>query len=106
MNKTGRKFTSVTFYPKQQPQFRDDSLEKHELQKQVSLSWDLPKEITDYLIHNFEFTKDGIKNNLDLFKQAHEQIDLVSFLASIKGKVRTSANPQGYIIGAIRKIIN
>jgi len=103
MNKTGRKFTSITFYPKYQPQFRDDSLEKHELQKQLSLSWDLSKEITDYLIRNFEFTKDGIKNNLDLFKQAHEELDLISFLAAIKGKVRTSKNPQGYIIGAIKK---
>lgn len=105
MNKTGRKFTSVTFYPKQQPKFRDTDLEKHELQKQVSLSWDLPKEITDYLIHNFEFTKDGIKNNIDLFKQAHEQIDIIGFLAALKGKVRASKNPQGYIIGALKKMI-
>lgn len=105
INKVGRKFTSVTFFPKQQPKFRDESLEKHELQKQVSLCWDLPKEISDYLIHNFEFTKDGIKNNLDLFKQAQEQLDLISFLAGIKGKVRTSNNPQGYIIGALKKII-
>lgn len=105
MNKTGRKFTSVTFYPKYQPRFRDDSLEKHELQKQVSLSWDLPKEVTDYLIHNFDFTKDGIKNNLDLFKQAHEQIDIIGFLSALKGKVRASKNPQGYIIGALKKMI-
>lgn len=106
MNKTGRKFTTVTFYPKQQPQFRDNDLEKHELQKQVSLSWDLPKEVTDYLIHNFDFTKDGIKNNLDLFKLAHEQIDIIGFLAALKGKVRDSKNPQGYIIGALKKMIN
>jgi len=105
MNKVGRKFTSVTFFPKFQPKFRDNSLEKNELQKQISLSWDLPKEVTDYLIHNFEFTKDGIKNNIDLFKQAHEQLDLISFLAGIKGKVRTSKNPQGYIIGALKKMI-
>jgi len=103
MNKVGRSFTSVTISPKYQPKFRDTDLEKHELQKQVSLSWDLPKEITDYLIHNFEFTKDGIKNNIDLFKHAHEELDLISFLAAIKGKVRASKNPQGYIIGAIKK---
>jgi len=106
MNKEGRSFTSVTFYPKFQAKFRDDSLEKHELQKQVSLLWDLPKEVTDYLIHNFEFTKDGIKNNLDLFKQANEELDLIPFLAGLKGKVRTSNNPQGYIIGALKKMIN
>jgi len=103
MNKTGRKFTSVTFLPKQQPQFRDTELEKHELEKQVSLSWDLPKEVTNYLIQNFEFTKEGIKNNLDLFKGAHEQIDIIGFLASLKGKIRVSSNPQGYIIGALKK---
>jgi len=102
MNKTGRKFTSVTFYPKKQPQFRDESLEKHDLQKQVSLSWDLPKEVTDYLIHNFEFTKDGIKNNLDIFKKAHQEIDIIDFLAALKGKIRESENPQGYIIGALK----
>jgi len=103
MNKTGRKFTSVTFFPRFQPQFRDTELEKHELQKQVSLSWDLPKEVTDYLIHNFEFTKDGIKNNIDLFKKAHEELDLIQFLASLKGKIRASSNPQGYVVGALKK---
>lgn len=103
MNKTGRKFTSITLFPKYQPQFRDDNLEKHELQKQVSLYWDLPKEVTDYLIHNFEFTKDGIKNNIDLFKQANGELDLISFLSAIKGKVRNSNNPQGYVVGAIKK---
>jgi len=106
MNKTGRKFTSITFFPKQQPKFRDPELEKHDLQKQVSLSWDLPKEVIDYLVHNFEFTKDGIKNNLDLFKEAHEKLDLIQFLVTLKGKIRNSSNPQGYIIGAIRKIIS
>lgn len=33
MNKTGRAFTSITFYPKFQPQFRDELLEKKSLQK-------------------------------------------------------------------------
>lgn len=105
MNKTGRRYTSVTFYPKYQPQYREIELERKNLQKQVSLLWDLPKNIVDYLKHNFEFTTDGIKNNIDVFKSAHEQLDLIQFLASIKGKVRASNNPQGYIIGAIRKQI-
>lgn len=103
--KTGRAFTSITFYPKYQPKYRDINLEQKSLQKQVSLSWDLPKNIVDYLKHNFEFTTDGIKNNIDLFKDAHTQLDLIQFLAGIKGKVRDSGNPQGYVIGAIRKQI-
>lgn len=103
MNKTGRAFSSVTLFPKYQSKYRDESLESHSLQKQVSLSWDLPRNIVDYLKHNFMFTTDGIKNNIELFKLAHEKIDLIQFLANIKGKVRESNNPQGYVIGAIRK---
>lgn len=105
-NKKGRAFYSVTLYPKYQPQFRDENLETKTLQKQISLSWDLPKNVVDYLKHNFEFTTDGIKNNIELFKQANEEIDIISFLASLKGKIRSSKNPQGYIIGSLKKQIN
>jgi len=101
--KQGRSYHSILFYPKYNPKNRDSELERKDLQKQVSLSWDLPKNVVDYLKHNFEFTSDGIKNNIDLFKLANEKIDLVSFLATMKGKVRASKNPQGYIIGAIKK---
>ena len=104
--KRGRAFYSILFFPKYIPKNRDSDLERKNLQKQVSLSWDLPRNIVDYLKHNFEFTTDGIKNNIDLFKSAHEQLDLIQFLAGIKGKVRESSNPQGYVIGAIRKQIN
>ena len=104
-NKQGRSFHSVTLLPKYQPKFRDEELEKNTLQKQISLSWDLPKNVIDYLKHNFDFTTDGIKNNIELFKQANEKIDLIAFLASLKGKTRASKNPQGYVIGAIKKAL-
>jgi len=103
--KRGRSFHSILFFPKYNPKNRDADLEKRELQKQVSLSWDLPKNVTDYLKHNFDFTSDGIKNNIELFKKANKELDLIQFLASIKGKVRESNNPRGYVIGAIRKMI-
>ncbi len=105
MNKTGRTFTSVTLFPKYQPKYRNIELENHNLQKQVSLSWDLPKNVVDYLKHNFNFTTEGIKNNIDLFKVANNQIDLIEFLSLLKGRSRNSKNPQGYIIGAIKKKI-
>ncbi len=104
--KQGRAYHSIIFFPKLNPKNRDEELERKSLQKQVSLSWDLPKNVIDYLKHNFEFTTDGIKNNLDLLKSAHEKIDLIQFLASIKRKVRESNNPQGYVIGTIRKQLN
>jgi hypothetical protein len=101
--KQGRSFYSVLFFPKYIPKNRDSELEQKDLQKQVSLSWDLPRNVVDYLKHNFEFTTDGIKNNIELFRKANDQLDLVLFLANIKGKVRDSNNPQGYVIGALRK---
>lgn len=106
MNKNGRAFTSVTFFPKYQAQFRDIDLESKDLKKQIALSWDLPKEIIDYLKHNYKFTNDGIKNNIDLLKKANGELDLIQFLASIKGRVRESNNPQGYVIGAIKKMLS
>lgn len=101
--KQGRSFYSVLFFPKYIPKNRDLKLEQKDLQKQVSLSWDLPRNVVDYLKHNFEFTTDGIKNNIELFRKANDQLDLIQFLANIKGKVRDSNNPQGYVIGALRK---
>lgn len=101
--KIGRAYHSILFFPKYNPKNRDSQLEKKALQKQVSLSWDLPKNVVDYLKHNFDFTTDGVKNNIELFKQANEEMDLIPFLASLKGKIRASKNPQGYVIGAIKK---
>jgi plasmid replication initiation protein len=101
--KQGRAYHSIIFFPKFNPNNRDEELERKSLQKQVSLSWDLPKNVVDYLKHNFNFTTDGIKNNIDLFKSANNKFDLIQFLAEIKGKTRNSDNPQGYVIGAIRK---
>lgn len=106
MNKMGRSFSSVTLYPKFQPQFRDELLETKNLQKKVSLSWDLPRNVVDYLKHNFEFTTDGIKNNIDLLRKANEEINLIEFLSTLKGKIRSSKNPQGYVIGALKKNLN
>lgn len=101
--KRGRAYHSILFFPKYLPKNRDVELERKDLKKQVSLSWDLPRNVIDYLKNNFNFTTDGIKNNLELFKLAHKEIDLIQFLSNLKGKVRESNNPQGYIIGAIRK---
>lgn len=47
--KDGRSFHALKLYPKYQPEHRDEELEKHELQKQVSLGWDLDRLIRNYL---------------------------------------------------------
>jgi len=102
MNKTGRSFTSVTFFPKYQPQFRDSELEKKELQKQVSPAWELSKNVLDYLKNNFEFDTKEIKQNIDLLKKANETLDFIIFLSQIKPRANRAKNPKGYVINAIK----
>lgn len=102
MNKTGRSFTSVTFFPKYQPQFRDSELEKRELQKQVSPTWELSKNSLDYLKNGFDFTPKEIKQNIDLFKQAQAELDFINFLSQVKPRANRAKNPKGYLINAIK----
>jgi len=107
MNKTGRSFTSVTFYPKYQPQFRDSELEKKYLQKQTSPAWDLSKNTLDYLKNGFDFTTEEIKQNIDLFKKAQNELEnFINFLSQVKPRSNKAKNPKGYLINAIKKELN
>lgn len=104
MNKTGRSFTSVTFYPKYQPQFRDSELEKKDLQKQTSLAWDLSKNTLDYLKNGFDFTTKEIRQNIDLLKQAENNMEsFINFLSQVKPRANRAKNPKGYLINSIKK---
>ena len=101
--KSGRKITAIKFYPVYQPEHRDPDLEKHDLQKQVSLSWSLSSEVRSYLKNSIGYSDKEIKNNLDLFISAQSLLpDLLGELAILKGKSREKKNPKGYIINAIK----
>jgi len=103
MNKTGRSFTSVTFFPKYQPQFRDPDLERKHLQKQVSPGWELSKNTLDYLKNGFNFTTKEIKQNIELLKQAQEEIeDFINFMSHVKPRANRAKNPKGYLINSIK----
>lgn len=106
MNKTGRAFTSVTFYPIYQPQFRDSDLEKRELQKQLSPSWKLPENVLNYLKSNFDFDTKEIKQNIDLFDLVNSKIDFIQFMANVKARANRAKNPKGYLINALKKELN
>lgn len=101
--KEGRKYKSLRFFPIYQPQFRDEDLERNDLQKQVSLSWDLDSKIIDYLKTAFNFNSKEIKQNIDLFKTAQKELDFINFMAVVKPKANRANNPKGYLIGAIKK---
>ena len=100
--KEGRSFHSLKLYPKYQPEHRDEELEKHELQKQVSLGWDLDRLIRNYLKQELLFTDQEIRNNIDLFRDAQKKLDLMLELSTLKGKSRDKKNPKGYIINALK----
>lgn len=102
-NKRGRKIQSITFYPVYKPENRDPVLESKQLQKKVSLSWDLDRIVRNYLKENFGFSDAEIKNNIDLFKVAQKELDLLYFLSTLKVKAQEAKkSPQAFIIGSIR----
>jgi hypothetical protein len=48
------------------------------------------------------FNKEGIRNNLETFKEADKILDLMLFLSKKKRKANDAPNPQGYIIKALK----
>lgn len=107
INKTGRKYTSITLFPVYQPEHRDADLEKKDLQKQISPSWDLSKNTLDYLRNGFLFTPAEIKQNIDLFKKAQSEIqDFIYFMSQVKPRANRAKNPKGYLINSIKKELN
>lgn len=104
--KTGRKITSIHFIPIYQPQFEDDDLKKHKLNKEMSNRWFIPKNINDFLIHNFDFTDKELNNNLNLFENLYTNMSeesLLDFLVDIRFFASNADNPKGFIIGSLKK---
>lgn len=105
INKQGKKFHSITFYPTFKPEHRDEVLEARELQKQVSLQWDLTRETVKYLKEVYLFDEKEIKQHIELFKEANNKFDLLIFLAEKRRYAETAKNPKGYIISCIKKAV-
>lgn len=100
--KMGRSFHALKLYPKYQPEHRDEALEKHELQRLVSLGWNLDRLVRNYLRQELLFTDQEIKHNIDLFKEAQKKLDIILELSMLKGKSRNKKNPKGYIINSLK----
>lgn len=62
----------------------------------------LGKELYEMLLNKFDFTAQGIKNNLLTFETARKAgIDVLSFLDSISAKALHATNPPGYVVKAL-----
>jgi len=99
--KKGAQFHSIKFYPVAIPKNRNDELERKDLQKKVSISWDLDKVVREYL-RKLGFTDTQVKNNMPLLKSANKELDLVYELSTLVGKTRTKNNSQGYVISTLK----
>lgn len=101
--KDGRKIIAFKFTPLHYPQRENEDAEVRDLQRKLSLSWDIrDRHVRDYLKNSIGFTEVEIKNNIEVFRRASELLpDLLSELALLKGKSRDKNNPKGWIIRAL-----
>lgn len=93
------KVTSITFHPVQ----RIINLKTKDLRKQVAPSMMIGQEATMMLKNKFGFDSKGIQNNIAVFDAASKNIDLLAFLEKIAPVALRARNPQGYVVGALRK---
>ena len=104
--KVGRKITGIRFIPIYQPQFEDDEIKRKQLNKKISNRWFIPKNIEDYLKHNFEYTDKELSNNLNLFESLYNNLSeesLLDFLAELREPSSYAVNQKAFIIGALKK---
>lgn len=99
VNKEGRKFHSITFSPVIKEEVTEQQLRKYSPKK-------LSSEVENYLLNNIGYTQSEIEANRDLWFRATMMLpDILVQLEKLSGKSRISKNPKGWIIGAIKKMI-
>lgn len=104
VHKEGRQISYIKFVPYYIASNRNQELYEQDLIKRTSLRFDLSREFIQYL-NSLGFNNDGIKNNLKLFKEANEKIDLYDFLKKVSRNANEAKNPPAYIIGALKKYL-
>ena len=100
--KTERGSENILFNPVYQKERADTDIEKKAIQKQTSLGWELTAEEQDILINRWKLTKEGLKNNISLFRSAKVILNLKDFILNEISPV-DAKNPPAFLIGALRK---
>jgi plasmid replication initiation protein len=99
----GKKIVGLTFFPYKIVQNTDTDIERKQLQKQVSLRWDIDKMVVDYLKQNYFFDDDEIRNNISIFKNANEKLDIMNILANKRRYCEQRKSPKGTIVTILKK---
>lgn len=103
INKQGKKFHSITFYPVKIQENQDPYLEKQKVLKEVSLHWSLDRGAINYLKEVFFFDTKELKQHQELLENAYKMMDLIGFLAEKKRYILEAKNPKGYLISCLKK---
>lgn len=96
----------VRFFPRYQPQHRDQNLEANRLKQRFpgALAAGLDQTQKNILVHKFGFTQKGLLNNRELFEAAVKYLDFTVFLLELAPRVSTKRpkNIPGYVTNAIK----
>lgn len=106
INKKGRKFNSITFYPVKISKNIDDDVRFNHVVKELSIQYAIPKNVVDYMMNNFGVTEKEMKQHYKLFKEANKSLDLLGLLAEKKRYIADARSPMGYIVSMLRERIN
>ena len=99
--------TGFKILPVYQPKYRDEELERTELQAKIPASWMIDTHVNEYLKQQLGFAAEEINRHKALFIEAQEVLpDLLGELAYLKGKSRMAGNPKGYVINAIKGMVS
>ena len=103
INKKGRKFQSITFYPVEIGKNKDEDIRLSNSLKELSIRYAIPKEIENYIKDNFGVTQKELKLHHILLKAANEQLDLLGLLVEKKRYILDAKSPMGYIVAMLRE---
>ena len=106
INKDGRKYKSITFYPVKIAKNQDPNIIKSNALKKISLRWSISKEIENYIKENFGITTKELDSHKELLEKADEQLDLLGLLVEKKRYISDAKSPMGYIVTMLRERIN
>ena len=106
INKEGKKYKSITFYPVNIPKNQDPDIIKFNALKQQSLRWSISKEIENYIKDNFGITTKELELHKELLEIANKQLDLLGLLTEKKRYISDAKSPMGYIVAMLRERVN
>lgn len=106
INKDGRKYKSITFYPVKIAKNQDPDIIKFNTLKKQSLRWAISKEIENYIKDNFGITTKELDSHKELLEKADEQLDLLGLLTEKKRYISDAKSSMGYIVAMLRERVN